>query len=160
MTMKDKVILIFIILISFKGFSQDKPLPSPEAYFSAIIVSDIESSIDWYSNVFGFKVLSNVESEERGFKQANLKCDNILVELLELKSALTPENVLENYPKGSKINGFFKFGFIVSEFDAWVEHLKELNVEFHGNVVIDPLVNKKMLIVKDPDGNRIQIFEK
>ena len=58
------------------------------------------------------------------------------------------------------IDGFFKIGFLVDEFDAWVNRLREAEVEIHGRVVTDKNLGKRMLIIKDPDGNRIQLFEK
>ncbi len=158
--MKQTLILLNLILISFIGHGQNETLPSPEAYFSAMIVNDIESSITWYSNNFGFKVLNKIESAEKGFKQANLKCGNILIELIELKSSLSPKSLLENHPKKTKIDGFFKFGFLVSEFDKWIDFLKQAKAEFYGSVVTDNVSGKKMQIILDPDGNRIQIFEK
>lgn len=158
--MKQALILLSLIFISFISYGQNDTLPIPEAYFSAIIVNDIESSITWYSSNFGFKVLNKIESEEKGFKQANLKCGNILIELIELKSSLSPQNLLENYPKKTKIDGFFKFGFLVSEFDKWVAFLKQSKAEFYGSVVTDNISGKKILIIMDPDGNRIQLFEK
>jgi len=158
--MKKTLIIIIFILVSFISYGQSEPLPNPEAYFSAIIVNDIETSISWYSNNFGFKVLNKIKSEEKGFKQANLKCGNMLMELIELESSLSPKSLLENHPKKTKIDGFFKFGFLVSEFEKWVDALKQSKVEFYGDVVTDNLSGKKMLIIKDPDGNRIQIFEK
>lgn len=142
------------------SFSQSDSLPDPEAYFSAIIVNDIESSITWYSNNLGLKLLNKVDSEERGFKQANLKRGNVLIELIELKSSLSQKTLLESHPKKTKIEGFFKFGFRVSEFDKWVAALKKSKVEFYGDVVTDDLSGRRMLIINDPDGNRIQIFEK
>jgi len=105
-------------------------------------------------------VLNKVESEERGFKQANLNRGDVLIELIELNSSLTPKKLLENQPKKTKIDGFFKFGFRVTEFDKWVDALKKLKVEFYGDVVTDGLSGKRMLLIYDPDGNRIQIFEK
>lgn len=158
--MKKSFIILYFILVSYISYGQTESLPDPEAYFSAIIVNDIESSIKWYSNNFGFKVLNKIESEEKGFKQANLKCGNILIELIELESSLSPESLLENYSKKTKINGFFKLGFIVSEFEKWVDYLKQSEVEFYGDVVTDNLSGKRMLLIKDLDGNRIQIFEK
>jgi catechol 2,3-dioxygenase-like lactoylglutathione lyase family enzyme len=158
--MKNTLIILNLILISFISYGQNQSLPDPEAYFSAIIVNDIESSITWYSNNFGFKVLNKIESEEKGFKQANLKCGNILIELIELELSLSPKSLLENHPKKTKIDGFFKLGFLVSEFEKWVDYLKQSKVEFYGSVVTDNLSGKKMLLIKDPDGNRIQLFEK
>ena len=158
--MKRTLIIFNLILVSFISHGQHDSLLNPEAYFSAIIVNDIESSIIWYSNNFGFKVLNKIESEEKGFKQANLKCGNILIELIELKSSLSPNSILKNHPKKTKIDGFFKFGFLVSEFEKWVDYLKKSKVEFYGSVVTDNVSGKKMLLILDPDGNRIQIFEK
>lgn len=148
------------MLVSFLNYAQHESLPAPEAGFSAIIVNDIERSIHWYSNIFEFSVLNTVNSKERGLKQANLKLENIRIELIELASSISPESLLKNYPKKTKIKGFFKFGFSVAEFDKWVDFLKRSKVAFHGNIVKDNASGKKMLIIKDPDGNRIQLFEK
>ena len=38
--------------------------------------------------------------------------------------------------------------------------LRLLCIEFHGQVVHDANSGKKMVIIRDPDGNRIQFFEK
>ena len=158
--MKKIIILLTLTFCTSINYGQVSTLQKPEAYFSAIIVSNIETSIDWYSNSFGFKVLNKVVSKERGFKQANLKCGTILIELIELKSSLTPKNLLKDHPKKTKIDGFFKFGFLVSDFEKWVTHLKQLKVAFYGSVVRDPNSNKKTVLIMDPDGNRIQLFEK
>lgn len=158
--MKKLSITFSILWMSFFCFSQKEALPSLEAYFSAIIVSDMDTSIYWYSNILGFEVLDKTESVERGFKQANLKKGNVLIELLELDSSVSQKEVLSNYSKKTKIYGFFKFGFLVSEFDKWIEVLKQAEVSFNGSVVTDHLSGKRMVIIKDPDGNRIQFFEK
>ena len=158
--MKKAIALFLFVSCSSFFYGQTKSLPTPEAHFSAIIVSNIGTSINWYSDSFGFKVLNKVVSEKRGFKQANLKCGNILIELIELNNSLTATDILKNHPKKTKIDGFFKFGFIVSKFDKWVTHLKQLKVEFYGTVVTDPISKKRMILLKDPDGNRIQLFEK
>ena len=83
-----------------------------------------------------------------------------MIELIELNSSISPNDLLTDYPKKTKMTGFFKIGFIVSGFDAWVNFLNQSKVEFHGKVVTDKTSNKRTVIVKDPDGNRIQIFEK
>ena len=141
--MKKAITLLLLAVCASFSYGQIKPLPKPEAYFSAIIVSDIEASITWYSTSFGFTVLNKVVSEERGFKQASLQCGMILIELIELTSSLSPKNLLKNHPKKTKIEGFFKFGFLVSKFEKWVTHLKQLKVEFYGSVVTDPNSKKK-----------------
>lgn len=158
--MKKIVIIFFSLGLSLISYSQTKKLPDPEAYFSALIISDIEKSIDWYSKNLGFEVLNKNESKSIGYKQANLKRGNVLIELIELNSAVSAEKVIPNYTAKTRIKGFFKFGLIVSDFDKWIRELTKLKVEFHGSVVTSNETGKKMVIIKDPDGNRIQLFEK
>ena len=131
----------------------------PEA-FSAIIVRDMEVSVTWYADKLGFEVINNNENAEMGFKQSNLKLGNVLIELISLTSAVDPEKAVSDHSSKTRLIGFFKFGFRVSDFDTWITHLKVKDVSFHGSVVNDPVSGKRMVIIKDPDGNRIQIFER
>ncbi len=71
--MKKILILSTLIWLPFLSYAQNNPTQDLEAYFSAMIVSDFDSSINWYSNTLGFEVISRIESVERGFKQSNLK---------------------------------------------------------------------------------------
>lgn len=158
--MRRYLLLFWLILASNYSLAQPKSLPPPEAYFSAIIVNDINISIRWYEEAFGFEVINKIESAERGFKQANLKAGNILIELIELESSISSQAILDSFSGKTKIDGFFKFGIQISEFDKWTEYLASSNIEFHGSVVTDPATGLRMLIVMDPDGNRIQLFEK
>ena len=59
-----------------------------------------------------------------------------------------------------RIIGLFKIGFVVTDFEKWVDHLIDKEVDFCGNIVTDDNTEKRMVIITDPDGNRIQIFEK
>lgn len=155
-----KLFFLFLIYLPFLSFSQKVTLSNPEAYFSAIIINNIENSISWYSNNIGFEVLNKNEFPKAGFKQANLKRGNVLIELIEINSALSVEDVISNYNNKTRIMGFFKIGFLIADFDNWIEHLTKLKVEFHGTVVTDNESGKRMVMIKDPDGNRIQFFEK
>ena len=158
--MKKFCLTSLFLFVTFLSFGQRKNLSNPEPYFSAIIVNDIERSITWYTKNFGLKVLNKTVSQERGFKQANLTSKGLLIELIEINASAQPNKLLEKYPKKTKIDGFFKFGFLVSNFDKWVTQLKLNEVKFNGSVVTDNLTGKKMLLINDPDGNRIQLFEK
>ena len=152
--------LIFITVLtfglSFSSIAQD--LPNLEAYFSAFIVKDIDQSIDWYSKNLGFEVLDKTENEAYGFSQANLKRGSIAIELIEIKNSINPAEVVPNFNKKTKVQGIFKVGFLVSDLDEWVKHLKKNAVTFHGDVVTDKS-GQRMVILKDPDGNKIQLFE-
>ena len=158
--MKKILLAISLLWISFTTHAQDGPPLTLDPYFSAIIVTDINASIDWYSNILGFTVLNKVESEARGFKQSNLERGNILLELIELEVAVDATDVVPNYNDKTRLIGFFKCGFLVTDFDKWMAYLTEQKVNFHGTAVTDPISGKRIVIVKDPDGNRIQLFEK
>ena len=152
--------LLLSVFISFSSYAQLDSLSLPESYFSAFIVENIDSSISWYEKTLGFSILNKNEYPKMGFKQANLKMGNTLIELIELQSAISLEEVLPDFNKKTKVIGIFKFGFTVTDFDKWILHLKKLNVNFHGKVVTDSLSKKRMAIILDVDNNRIQLFEK
>ncbi|MGH1364567.1 MAG: VOC family protein [Calditrichia bacterium] len=154
------VILSCLMLLPFFSYAQNESTQDLEAYFSAIIVSDLDSSINWYSTSLGFEVVNKVESTERGFKQSNLKRGSTLLELIELDRAVSLKDTVSNYSDKMRFIGFFKIGFLVSDFDKWIDRLTGNNVDFYGNVVTDNSSGKRMVIITDPDYNRIQIFEK
>jgi len=158
--MKKTLIITCLIWIPFLSYAQNDSTEDLEAYFSAMIVSDLDSSINWYSNVLVFELVSKIESIEKGFKQSNLKRGDILIELIELDKAVRLKEVIPNYSNRMRTIGFFKIGFRVADFDKWIDHLTNKKVEFYGNIVTDDSTGKRMVIVTDPDGNRIQIFEK
>lgn len=108
----------------------------------------------------GYEVLNNKQFPDMGFKQANLSNGQTNLELIELNAAIAVKDVVPNYNPKTKIKGLFKFGFQVDEFDAWVQHLESLKVQFNGRVVSDELTKKRMVIIQDPDGNRVQLFER
>ncbi len=158
--MKKILVLLIIGFLSIASYAQEDGLSDPEAYFSAMIVSDIEKSITWYVDVIGFEVLNKKEFPDAGFKQANLKRGNVLVELIEMDKAVSVEKAIPNYNGKTRIRGLFKIGFLISDFDEWIDHLTAKKAQFHGSVVTNAESGKRMVIFKDPDGNRIQFFEK
>ena len=158
--MKKLFVILTISSLPFLSYAQENKLSDPEAYFSALIVSNIENSLTWYTDNIGFEILNKKEYREAGFKQANMKRGNVLIELIELSTAISAKNVILNYDQRTRITGFFKIGFLISDFDKWIRHLTKLKVEFHGTVVTQHESEKRMVIIKDPDGNRIQLFEK
>ena len=131
-----------------------------QANFASLIVSDMDRSVEWYGNVLDLQVMSQVGSDERGFKITNLQNNDFRLELIELQNARDPRTEIQDYTPKTRVLGFFKVGFQVAAFDRWIEHLNEKSVAFNGEVVIDPQTKKRMVVATDPDGNRIQFFEK
>lgn len=151
-------ILTFLVLLStlFSCKSDSEKLLLSEG-FVAFIVKDFDTSADWYINNLGFELLNKTNLEERGIKQGNLKLGHAKIELIESTTSIDPT---DNNTKKGLVQGIFKIGFIISNFDDWKTHLINKQLITENDIVVNPLDNKRMLILKDPDGNRIQLFEK
>lgn len=158
--MRKFLITSTMLLLVRLVFAQSDELPNPKPYFSALIVKEMSTSLSWYSEIMGYEVVNNKSFPEMNFKQANLKRGDSAIELIELGSAISPTASIPNFSTKSKLIGLFKIGFRVEDFDNWIKHLEQSKVDFHGNVVTDEISGKRMIIVKDPDGNRIQLFER
>ena len=155
MRLKNSILSLSLLLVLNLN-CQSEPIKLSEG-FVAFIVKDIDKSIDWYSSNLGFELVNQTNLEERGIKQANLKLGNTKIELIESSSSINPT---ENSTKKILVQGIFKVGFIVSNFNDWANHCIKVQLITKKDIVIDPTDNKRMLIIKDPDGNRIQLFEK
>ncbi|MDX1478864.1 MAG: VOC family protein [Saprospiraceae bacterium] len=150
------VILFTQTLLSAQTSSDTSSLPVPS--FLAIIVSDIDTSIDWYQEVLGLTLRNRIDVAERGLRQANLHSPTTQLELIQLDAAVPPDTLLAARP-GARLTGFFKFGFTVPDLDAMIRRCEIKGITV-GNVVGVPETGKRMTIIRDPDGNRIQLFER
>ncbi len=155
--------LIFILLYVSSlqsAKSQEGSHPNEKSkYFFAIVVSDIDKSINWYNNILEFSLLNKREVESIGLKQANLNRGNVHLEIIQLESAIEPKEVISEFGQKSKLIGLFKVGFSIPDFNLFISRLSKIDTNASGNVVNDPNSNERMIIIRDPDGNRIQIFE-
>lgn len=156
--MKIYYLLLLLCLPAFLSAQTDKA-PELTASFFAIIVEDMDTSLLWYQEKLGFSLQNETNLPQRSLRQANLKKDQIHLELIEIASALKPAEAIKDFSSKSKITGFFKMGFRLLDFDAWLVHLDKVKIDWLGKVVNDPLSGKRMLIILDPDGNRLQFFE-
>lgn len=159
MKCKNSFLFIFWVAAQVSLSAQEQPPTDLDPYFNAILVADIETSRSWYNEVLGFEVVLESEITE-GFTILNLRKGSAALELIQLPGALSPAEVIENYHKKTRILGLFKFGFHVDDLDQWAAFLQKKQVQLNGDIVRDPVTDNRMLIILDPDGNRIQLFEK
>lgn len=138
------------------GIAQEKKLPPLQACCSAIIVNDLETSREWYSSILGFELTNDFKSEERGISIANLSQGSTRLELIEIVGSVPPDSLSKGT---SRLQGIFKFGMRTGDFDVWAAHLIESDPSLQDQIVTDPVTRKRMLVIRDPDGNRIQLFE-
>lgn len=156
-----KSILATLVFLLIVLPNQIKSQPSELSAFSvSIIVSDIDSSVSWYTKNLGLKIRNELENKERGSKIVNLENQNLLIELIKINSIVGKNEVIKNYPEGSRFNGFMKVGFVAEKFDEWHQFLENQKVKFRGSVVTDSHSNKRTFLIEDPEGNVIQFFEK
>jgi catechol 2,3-dioxygenase-like lactoylglutathione lyase family enzyme len=128
--------------------------------FFALIVQDMDQSLSWYQQHLGYQVDDVKVLETRGLKIANLSNGASRLELIEFQEVVSSAQLAEQLPAGARVAGVFKIGFDISDFDNTITTLKEAEVQFRGDVVEDPVSGKRMIIILDSDGNRIQLFEK
>ena len=152
--------LILLIVSSLNLKSQSDALPELASSFTALIVENIDSSVAWYERNLGFELYKININEERGFAQANLERSGSRLELIEIKGSPSIKDIQIIIPDVNRLQGIFKFGFDVEGFDHWISHLQSSGVQFSGDVVNDPVSDKRMVIILDPDGNRVQLFER
>ena len=131
---------------------------SPAGFFSAIIVNQMDTSLKWYSTFMGCEIQNQIHLQERGLRQANLECGSLKLELIETGNSISAEGALSEI-QANRIQGFFKIGLVVDNFDSWMDRAEEFKVAIRGNVVVLEETQTRTVILLDPDGNRIQLFE-
>ncbi len=129
------------------------------ASFAAIIVNEMDSSLQWYKEILKFQEVDRTENPDFGLVQVNLIRGEMRMELIEIQSAIDPYEIVGDTGKRKRFTGIFKVGFSVKNFDSWVEHLNSNELVVNDDIVSDPLTGGRMVVIRDPDGNRIQLFE-
>lgn len=114
-----------------------------------LITKQPEVLAKWYEKHLDFQVSNDFEL---------LYHDNLTITLEERKKARHRDSLKEAY-NVQRLPGLYKFGFITNQFDNLVASLKNSGAQLVGSVVQDNNLNRRTVIVKDPDGNRIQLFE-
>jgi len=156
--MKSKLVIFLTILISHTVKAQN--LTPPEGGYAAFIISHMDQSKSWYQEVLGFQEINHIVNEERGFEIANLKHGDIGLELIQIKGSISKDSLMAVHTKPLPLQGIFKFGLYISEFDEWILQLQPFIKELENQIVRDPITGKRMVVIRDPDGNRIQLFER
>ena len=114
-----------------------------------LYVPDLESSINWYRDIFGFEVHMRLTIEQIPAKVAFIKRGDFFIELFEVEGRVpTPEE--------AKSYGTKHMAFVVENFNEFMDNLKQKGVEIimegkHGDI--------GMAFIKDNYGISIEIVE-
>ncbi len=113
-----------------------------------ITSSDLERSIRFYKEVFGFALKERIKPSSPEISEiAFLTLGDTMLELLAIKNAAAP-------PKGPQV-GFRTMAIEVDDMDRAIEYLKGRDVEVSRAPVT--LGKSKRAEIKDPDGLTIEI---
>ena len=118
----------------------------------AIISSDIERSISFYSCVLGFTVIRRVYREERDSWKVDLALhDEYLIELFTFPK--TPDR--PTYPEAL---GLRHLAFTVDDIDDCIASLRIMGIRTEA-VRTDPYTGCRCVFFSDPDGLPIELVE-
>ena len=118
----------------------------------AIICSDYQRSLDFYTHVLGLRVLAEHYREERQSYKTDLALgDNYVIELFSFPS---PPSRLTR-PEAA---GLRHLAFEVDNIDESVRELDALGIN-HETVRTDEYTSKRFLFFQDPDGLPIELYE-
>ncbi|MGA9227024.1 MAG: VOC family protein [Mesobacillus sp.] len=118
----------------------------------AVICSDYEKSKDFYINVLGLKVISEVYREDRHSYKLDLAVGNhCQIELFSFPDA--PER--PSYPEAA---GLRHLAFEVEDVPSSITKLKAYGITVEP-IRYDPLTKKQFTFFADPDGLPIELYE-
>ena len=118
----------------------------------AIICSDYQRSLDFYTHVLGLRVLAEHYREERQSYKTDLALgDDYVIELFSFPS---PPSRLTR----PEATGLRHLAFEVDNIDESVRELDALGIN-HETVRTDEYTSKRFLFFQDPDGLPIELYE-
>lgn len=145
------LLYLLICLSGFNLMAQETPV---DRTFVAFVVNDRDSSITWYREMLKMELLDSTSIPENQLRMANLVNPDFHVELIEIGNSLKIENT------GQLVQGIFKVGRVISNFDKVHNDLKSNGANFRSEIFFDEKTKLRSFIILDPDGNRVQFFGK
>ena len=111
---------------------------------------DIEESVKFYTDVFGFREIKRADMGDLTLVYMDTGTD-LQLELFDLRG----EVIRGEVPEAEQ--GFRHIAFYVDDIEAWTAHLKEKNVEFTMELTRMPQLGRDGILVKDPNGLIIEL---
>ncbi len=119
----------------------------------AVICSDYQRSLDFYTQVLGFRILAEHYRKERQSYKTDLALgDEYVIELFSFPSP--PRRA--THPEAA---GLRHLAFEVENLEGEVRELNRLGIA-HEEVRTDEFTGKRFLFLQDPDGLPIELYER
>ena len=115
-------------------------------HYFAVLVADVDASVAWYRTTLGLKELDGSRADDGSWRIVNLGNDDLAVEIIRDDRA---KDV-------ARARGFFKVGFSVPDVREIADRVKRATGE-RPHVVDDVNHGTRILQLKDPDGNTLQL---
>lgn len=113
------------------------------------LVSDVESSIDFYTKLLGFEVLNSYAPAFADVARGNLRL------LLSGPASSAGRPMPDGATPGP--GGWNRIHLIVDDIDAEVARLRHAGAAFRNEVVTGP--GGRQILLVDPSGNVVELFE-
>lgn len=118
----------------------------------AIIVKDMDRSIQFYSEIFGFKVRLRGSNPNREMAFIYLESQpDMEIELIR------DNKFLGEYSENGIVN---HLAFTVTNIDEEIRYLKEKEIEFSSDEVKPTLEGGRMILFRGPDEELLQLVER
>jgi len=113
------------------------------------LVSDVERALDFYTRHLGFKLEQRMSSAFAKVSRADLT----------LWLAGPQSSAARPMPDGRRPEpgGWNRFVIEVKDLDSRVAQMKQEGMRFRNEIVVGP--GGKQILLEDPDGNAIELFE-
>ncbi len=124
-------------------------MPTDEIVNVRYMVSDVEASIAFYTELLGFEVLTNAAPAFADVKRGNLR----------LLLAGPKSSAGRPMPDGATPGpgGWNRIHFIVDDIDTEVARLRDAGGTFRNDIVTGP--GGKQILLQDPSGNMVELFQ-
>lgn len=149
-TLTTRSLLLVSALFSLEAAAQDPSdvwvadIGAPQ-YF-AVLVEDVDRSVEWYCRVFGLRSMGGSVAEDGSWRIENLSNERLLVEIIRDDRAAEVERAL----------GFRKVGFGVPDVEAVADRIGRITGA-RPRVLDFARYGVRILQIQDPDGNVVQL---
>lgn len=164
--MKRVYVLMFMLLASTAGAQGQSAAASAPVFevagaFIGLSVSDMEASTNWYREKLGLTVIMQAPRTDATKSAATvLQGGGLTVELVKHDEAKPLSSFLPDSRGALYVHGIFKAGIVVNDFDAAIAALRSRGV----SIPIGPFPKRAdqpaNAIMRDNEGNYIQIIGK
>jgi catechol 2,3-dioxygenase-like lactoylglutathione lyase family enzyme len=113
------------------------------------MVDDVEQSIEFYTNLLGFEVLTNFAPAFADVKRGNLRL------LLSGPKSSAGRAMTDGATPGP--GGWNRIHFVVDDLEAEIGRLKDAGATFRNEVVSGP--GGQQVLLQDPSGNFVELFQ-